>query len=94
MYSDSTSIETIHCEEEETPHKDTVLSANKKDKGTDNQAFVIEESEYSEEPLDDVKIVKVNGYQEQEIDEDEERQKWSNPLEFLLSCISMSVSCS
>ena len=24
--------------------------------------------------------------------EEEERQKWSNPIEFLLSCIAMSVS--
>ena len=25
-------------------------------------------------------------------EKEEERQKWSNPIEFLLSCIAMSVS--
>ena len=25
------------------------------------------------------------------VEEEEERQKWSNPIEFLLSCIAMSV---
>ena len=32
------------------------------------------------------------GKVEEVVEEEEERQKWSNPIEFLLSCIAMSVS--
>ena len=100
MNSDSISIETIQCEDEEKSQKDIVLSSSKQlqtdcleNIGADNHAFVIEESEYSKEPLRDRRPVDVNGFQEQETEEEKARQKWSNPLEFLLSCISMSVSC-
>ena len=78
---DKASIQTIDCEDEES--------------GNDNPAFVIEESKYTEESADKIKNVKVNGYQEhdvEEVEEEKERQQWSNPIEFLLSCISMSVS--
>ena len=78
---DKASIQTIDCEDEES--------------GKDNPAFVIEESKYTEESADEIKNVKVNGYQEhdvEEVEEEKERQQWSNPIEFLLSCISMSVS--
>ena len=91
---DTASIQTIDCEDEES--------------GNDNPAFVIEESKYIEESVDKtkesnytkesadkIKNVKVNGYQEhdvEEVEEEKERQQWSNPIEFLLSCISMSVS--
>ena len=29
--------------------------------------------------------------EKKEVEEEEERQQWSNPVEFLLSCIAMSV---
>ena len=85
---DTTSIQTIDCEPDSMKdnHSDNSLDA-----GKENSAFVIDEFEYNGEPVEEVKTVKVNGYQEEVPDESEERQQWSNPLEFLLSCISMSV---
>ena len=60
------------------------------DKGEDNHAFVAEDSE---EAKDISKISKNYEKQvEKGLEEEPERQQWSNPIEFLLSCIAMSVS--
>ena len=60
------------------------------DKGEDNRAFVAEDTAEIQE------ISKISKNYEQQVEkgleEEPERQQWSNPLEFLLSCISMSVS--
>ena len=56
----------------------------------DNPAFVPEDNEEAED------ISKISKDYEQQVEkgleEEPERQQWSNPIEFLLSCIAMSVS--
>ena len=69
--------------------KDTDSMASD-DKGEDNPAFVAEDSEEAKD------ISKISKHYEQQVEkgleEEPERQQWSNPIEFLLSCIAMSVS--
>ena len=60
------------------------------DTGEDNPAFVVEETDTGAESVKNITIV--NSYETHEGQEEPERQQWSNPVEFLLSCISMSVS--
>ena len=60
------------------------------DKGEENPAFVAEATEEAQ----DVSKISKNYEQQVEkgLEEEPERQQWSNPIEFLLSCIAMSVS--
>ena len=69
---------------------ESIESIDCQETGKDNPAFVIEETEYAGKSVKNIESI--NAYQEGEVNEEEERQKWSNPIEFLLSCISMSVS--
>ena len=71
--------------------KDTA-NMGTEEKGEDNPAYVVEEPGLAED------ISKVNTnygeHVEKGLEEEPERQQWSNPIEFLLSCIAMSVSLS
>ena len=70
-------------------NKDTA-NMGTENKGEDNPAFVPEDNEQAED------IPKISKNYEQQLEkglkEEPERQQWSNPIEFLLSCIAMSVS--
>jgi len=61
--------------------------------GEDNPAFEVDESVSSKDDSKDASNISKNyGTQvEKGLEEEPERQQWSNPIEFLLSCIAMSV---
>ena len=64
--------------------------------GEDNPAFEVDESVSSKDDSKDASDISKNyGTQvEKGLEEEPERQQWSNPIEFLLSCIAMSVRLS
>ena len=74
---DTTSIQTIDCEPDSMKDNHSIDSL---EAGKENPAFVIDEYEYNAEPVEEVKTIKVNGYQEEVPDESEERQQWSTVL--------------
>ena len=59
------------------------------EKGEDNPAFMLEENEKSQETCKN--SPNLSGNEEKGLEDEPERQQWSNPIEFLLSCIAMSV---
>ena len=69
---------------------ESIESIECQETGKDNPAFIIEDTEHNRQSAKNRKIV--DAYQEHEAKPEPERQQWSNPVEFLLSCISMSVS--
>ena len=80
-----------------TTMEDNISIISWEEKGVVNPVFVIEENCLSkDEDQEDIgtNTGKSNRFQKSEVVQEkyEPRQKWSNPIEFLLSCISMSVS--
>ena len=59
-------------------------------KGEDNAGYEAEQND-SKNKVDPKKSKSYGAVVEKGVEEEPERQQWSNPIEFLLSCIAMSV---